>query len=127
MQETELEFVVHKNPPSPNNVGLLRMHWAARRKLYDSWKVMVRAAAGTKRVPGEVYIHVTRRYASNPLDPDNLYASMKYLLDAMVHHKIIDDDSNKVIKGLKVIQVKSKMKEVGVTVRVSKAPFPSSL
>lgn len=126
METDSLVFSISKNPPAPNNVGLLRMHWAARRKLYDKWKVMVRAAAGTSRMPGEVVVHVTRRYAVHPLDPDNLYASMKFLLDAMVHHKIIDGDNAKVIKDLKVVQEKSKMKDIGVTVRVSRAPSPSA-
>ena len=81
-------------PPSLNKV--LRMHWARRRSLKDSWmaQIAVRARlAGWKvkpvdvKVRGIITIHNARTY-----DKDNAYGACKIIFDALKTLGLIVDD-----------------------------------
>jgi hypothetical protein len=93
-----LRLTIPDIPPGPNGRrGLFRLHWAARRRLFESWAWLVTTAlhrrpdaALKKRV--SVSIHQVRRRA---LDRDNLYASCKPVLDALVTNRLIFDDSER--------------------------------
>jgi Holliday junction resolvase RusA-like endonuclease len=79
--------------------GLLRMGWRARSKYNHYWIQLVRSQIDmthkTPRTRQTVFISQMRRKA---MDRDNLYASCKPILDALVHWKLIKDDSEKYIE-----------------------------
>ena len=91
---------------APGMNVLMRMHFRTYGKVRDKWQLMLRAAAGTQRftVPCDVWI--VRHYASQPLDPDNRYASAKVILDGLVRSGILPNDNDKCIASLKVEQFK---------------------
>ena len=96
--DINLILTIDEVPRSPNGPnGLLRMHWARRRRYADGWYWLVfRAMGGDAHCCGElratVRIHQVRRRL---LDTDNLYASVKPVLDAMRKTGLIFDDSAK--------------------------------
>jgi len=70
-------------PPSGNM--LKRMHWAPYGRLLERWFWLVRAAQGFHAVPppaGKRKLTITR-HGERALDRDNLYASMKPLVDVL--------------------------------------------
>jgi len=107
-----MRLVINDIPKSPNgSQGLLRMHWAARGKYNQYWKLLIRSQfrslpedpPDTKK---KVSISQMRRRL---LDRDNLYASCKPILDAMTRCNLIRDDSEEWIE-LHVTQVTGKQK-----------------
>jgi hypothetical protein len=87
-------------PRSANR--MLRAHWAARRRDRESWRQHVRRACGRRRsrMRGRVDLRVLV-YRRHRQDPDNAYASMKNLLDALVLEGWLEDDSSDLL-GLEV-------------------------
>ena len=70
-------------PPSGNLIK--RMHWARYAKLLERWWWLVRTARGMDDVPtasGKRKLTITR-HGVRPLDRDNLYASMKPVIDVL--------------------------------------------
>ena len=70
-------------PPSGNI--LKRMHWARYSKLLERWWWLVRTASGFASVPpptGKRRLTITR-HAARTLDRDNLYASVKPVVDVL--------------------------------------------
>lgn len=103
------EFTIPRVPLSPNR--MLRMHWAKRRKEQNSWVPEMFAslspentewmrlwARRDKKVKVKITVHHKRLF-----DPDNLYGSVKFILDVMRHLGFLKDDSPKWLK-LKVYQ-----------------------
>ncbi len=73
--------------------GLIRMHWSKRKKLKEklTWLVLGQSRA---RHLGRVRISYHRNYKSRPFDLiDNMPASLKLLMDAIVAAGLIEDDS----------------------------------
>lgn len=84
-----------RTTPSPNE--MLRWHWTQRHKLKldYGWSLVAEGARDKKNQAKdkekrrvEIY-----SYRKQLLDPDNLYGSVKLLLDAMIDMKLIYDDS----------------------------------
>lgn len=90
--------------------GLLRMGFRARSKYNEYWRLLVRQQLDmrhkTPRTRQTVSISQMRRRL---FDRDNLYASCKPICDALVHWKLIRDDSEKYI-DLKPTQMIGKEK-----------------
>lgn len=104
-----IKLTIPRLPPSPNGKGgYLRMHWAKRRKDKEEWKweivaqlllepgmapvdpwVLVRTAP---RCKVKVRIHQVR---ARKLDRDNLWASVKNIVDAIVICGLARGDSEK--------------------------------
>jgi hypothetical protein len=102
-----IHLVIPELAPSLNGKnGLLRMHWSKVSKIKARWKVLLLEAADRQRMKGPCHIKVVRHYASQPLEADNAYASLKVLLDAMRYASIIEDDSLALIGKPEVDQVK---------------------
>lgn len=94
-----LKLTIPRIPVGPNGPrGLFRMHWSARRRDRQEWTLEI--AAAVRAAPGapefcatgfrNVTIHQVRR---RRLDHDNLHASCKHVLDALVSAGLIVDDS----------------------------------
>lgn len=84
-------------PVGPNGPrGLLRMHWARRRKYTEKWSWLIRAAMGYPCIfdaaPDKAKVTITQ-HRKRLMDKDNLYASCKPLLDGLVDWQLIADDS----------------------------------
>lgn len=91
-------LTIPRIPAGPNGRGgLFRQHYQARRRDRIMWEQEILAA---RRADGryvekattfrDVTIHQIRK---RKLDPDNLYASCKHVLDALVTGGLIVDDS----------------------------------
>jgi Holliday junction resolvase RusA-like endonuclease len=82
-------------PRSPNGQnGLLRMHWRTRARYWMHWGQLVRAAVtqGNRTPPeGRQRVQVVQ-FRRRKLDTDNLYASCKPLIDALVTWNLLRDD-----------------------------------
>ena len=90
-------FTIPRVPPSPNEV--MRMHWGDRRKLWPMWRQEIAVALSPeqreeiwkwRQARILVSIHQRRRKL---LDHDNLYGSVKPILDGIVRCGWVGDDS----------------------------------
>jgi len=84
-----MNFTLTTLPPSPNK----RVHWAVKRKMRDEYAWLMIQAMGVPRlkVLGKARVDIVR-YAIRMMDKDNLYASMKQVIDALrMAHIIVDD------------------------------------
>ena len=93
---TTIRIEIPEVVPSLNR--LLRMHWAARRRLLKRWEWAVFAEVYrvggplAVRFHGKVQVRICRR-SRGMLDQDNLAGSAKFVLDALKVSKVIADDS----------------------------------
>jgi Holliday junction resolvase RusA-like endonuclease len=70
------------------------MHWAARKRYNEYWRDLVRLEIDNSHKPCKVKMSVAiGQMRRRKLDPDNLHASVKNLLDALKYWKLIKDDS----------------------------------
>ena len=76
--------------------GLMRMHWAKRRKLQEKWTWLISSVTNAK-IKGRVSITYTRSSVTAP-DWDNLCASFKTIGDALVKNGVIVDDNPRVVE-----------------------------
>jgi hypothetical protein len=95
-----MRLVIEDIPRGMNGShGLLRMGWRARSKYNKYWLQLIRSQINMAHRPARarqvVSISQMRRRL---LDRDNLYASVKPILDALRHWKLIKDDSEKWIE-----------------------------
>lgn len=88
-------MVIPDIPRSPNGPrGLLRMHWAARNRYFKLWHTYIRAAIDNSHKPCKCKMRVSiAQMRKRLLDKDNMFASVKPILDALTHWKLIKDDS----------------------------------
>ena len=76
-------LIIPEVPPSGNIIK--RLHWTAYSRLLERWFFLVRCTDGFLDVPTagcRRRLTITRR-GTRPLDRDNLYASMKPLIDVL--------------------------------------------
>lgn len=94
-----LVHVAGIEPPGLNgNDGLLRMHWSGRKRLAARLELMLMQALAAgqiqvERPKGKVRVTYVRSYRANPMDEDNLAASAKPVLDALVKLGVLVNDS----------------------------------
>lgn len=79
-------------PPSPNRV--LGKHWSMKAGVKDEWVLLVR----TQIIPTPMMRFAKKRvtitlHHSRSYDKDNLYASVKPVVDALKHWNLIWDDA----------------------------------
>ena len=84
-------------PVSPNGPkGYLRMHWAKRAKYNEAWAWKVRAAMGypgiLNQAPDMARVTIVQ-YRRKMLDTDNLWASVKPIVDGLEDWQLLVDDS----------------------------------
>jgi Holliday junction resolvase RusA-like endonuclease len=100
-------FVPYTPPGLNGSNGLIRAHWTKRRKMAADCLLRTLAALPSKqRIAGPLRLRYTRRYARQPLDLDNLAASIKLPLDALVKAGVLEDDNPRVISELVTRQEK---------------------
>lgn len=113
-----LEFQINALTDSPNK--FLGAHWVTRKRNADKWRRLVwtkvwhlKPPAPLKRAEVEC-----ERHGARMLDADNARGSFKAVIDALVHWGVIADDSVAVIGEPKIVQVKSRLKDKKIVVRV---------
>jgi Holliday junction resolvase RusA-like endonuclease len=75
------------------------MHWGPRKRYGDLWRTLIRAEIDNSHKPCRKKMRVViSQMRKRLLDPDNLVASVKPILDALVDWKLIKDDSNEWIE-----------------------------
>ncbi len=93
--EFVVRLVLQDIPRSPNgSKGLLRMsHWA-RSRYNEYWRNLVRSQIDNSHSPcRQCMVVEISQMRPRKLDRDNLAASCKPILDALVHWKLIKDDN----------------------------------
>lgn len=88
------ELMVSEVAPSPNTY--VRAHWTVYQKIKTLWSwliVMALQGSGKPLVPLPKAKVSIARFASRLLDPDNLVAAQKPVIDALKSNGIIQDDT----------------------------------
>lgn len=112
---TEITFL-GRVPGNNGTGGLLRLHWAARKKLAERLDWIVRAQTSYCHT-GAVHLELVRYSMSSTLmDYDNLVSTGKFVLDSIVRRKVIVDDNPSVIVTRLYRQEKVKGKDEQRTV-----------
>jgi Holliday junction resolvase RusA-like endonuclease len=106
-----VRLIIPDIPKSPNGKkGTIRMDWWKRPAYRKYWQYLVRSAIDNSHKPCKVKMSVAIcQMRQRKLDPDNLHASVKALLDALKYWKLIKDDSEEWIE-LSCTQVVGKEK-----------------
>ena len=100
---------------APSLNKMIRMHWAKKSKMKKAVKMMV-AAKMNGRFDGKVQV-TYERFSTGSLDPvDNLPATAKWWMDAIVNLGIIKDDDATVILDPIIKQHKVKTRKEQKTV-----------
>lgn len=77
--------------PMTNN-RLLRSHWAVRKREKTAWGVLLRSQhPPPQQSEGKRRVEITV-FRNRLQDKDNSYASVKPLVDALVHQGFLEDD-----------------------------------
>jgi len=116
-----LRFFLPLKPPGLNGPkGLMRMHYRERVRLTEVFDLAVLAALPSRNlIPGPVRVTYTVHYARQPRDPDNLAASLKFPLDAVVKAGVLEDDGPHVVAELVTRQIKvPRVKDEGCTLEI---------
>ena len=99
-------------------------HWELT-SLKAQWRKIVRAALPAEFPQfgrGPVHVGVVR-CAVGMMDRDNAVASMKYVIDGLVHAGVIDDDNQDVVYGVDVVQHKvHKNDQTGIVLFIEEVP-----
>lgn len=115
-----MKLTIPDVPPSLNKV--LRMHWAAKRKLKKHWTEIFYAELfskpadfSRKKRTVKITLHHSRFY-----DKDNAYGAVKPLVDVLTDHSVIVDDSAEWLE-LTVEQAKVPHKQRFTTIEIEPA------
>jgi Holliday junction resolvase RusA-like endonuclease len=118
-----LELTIPELLPSLNRMaGAGKGHWSGWQREKKRWRDWVLVAKHNQArlfsTPKfeRVRIEVDRYCYAHITDNDNLRAGLKHLLDGLVAHGILLDDTSKVIETLEIQQIKIKRKEQQKTV-----------
>ena len=100
-----MKFYIKELAPGLN--VMLRQHFRTRGCIRDRWttEILAQREGGPINLR-KVRILIRRYFARNPLEIDNLYASAKIPLDALVRAGILLDDSLEVLLDLRMTQHK---------------------
>jgi hypothetical protein len=114
-----IEIEIPEVAPSLNK--LIRLHWAARRKLQQRWSWLIlskRPSIVTAPKKAKVVIN---RQSPKFLDTDNLYGASKMIVDALKHAALISGDDP---SRLTLVCTQSRGKaETKITVDVDNEPI----
>lgn len=116
IENYELKLEIKKLPKTPNAIGKASI-WQSHAERH-LWKRAIAAAIPIKErppMPLEKAELVLTRHSSVEPDLDNLYSSFKFVIDALVHTGIIEDDKPSKI-DLKCKWQKAKRNEGKITI-----------
>ncbi len=126
----QITLTIPELPPGPNasgrahnrSKGIYGMHWSERRKLFERWRWLVLEAVGEAGYPNfgsmPVRVEVLRRNPS-AMDWDNFGASLKPVMDALVHCRVLDDDNPDIVQELKLRQERTVPARQGLLIEIS--------
>lgn len=79
--------------PKPTN-QLSRMHWAAKSKMVNEIKVLVRTLVGHRKPPQplERATLTLTRFSSTQPDYDGLVSSFKHVIDGLIWAQVLEND-----------------------------------
>jgi hypothetical protein len=94
VRETGMKLDIPDVPPSLNRT--LRMHWAKKQDIKNSWILLIRQQLNGAYLKPIVKMRckITLCHA-RAYDKDNLYGSVKPLVDALRFNRLIMDDTAK--------------------------------
>jgi len=86
-------IVIQGLPKMTNTIG--RKHWSYKAKEARTWKDLVGLALGTNipKRPLNKAVVMCRRHSSKCPDYDGLVSSFKHVIDGLVEHGVLQDDS----------------------------------
>ena len=124
-----IRLVISEPTPSPNKMNRGRVpHFVTMKALRKRWRDLVWAAVIDARTAGQIVEPPTgrrrvtiERHSSGALDVDNLYGSLKVLLDELRDFELIKNDDQKNIE-LAARNVKSKRKDAKTVVLLEDIP-----
>jgi len=112
----DLSLTFTELPPGLNGRnGLIRLHWKDRQALLARWRILVLEAIGTATgtcstpitfAPTHPCTVEVLRVDRRMMDWDNLGASLKPVLDGLVHAGVLSDDGPAVVTHLTMRQAK---------------------
>ena len=97
---TEEKYGSHAIAPSLNKT--LRMHWAVKKKMKDTFRLLIRNIMSLQEIKkakaGQKYRLDIVSYRKRSLDRDNLFGGHKTLIDALCEEGFVwDDDPHSII------------------------------
>lgn len=105
--------------------GLLTMHFSEYGEMKRQWASIIQNAVQHATPLGwEGYGHgpiwmLIVRFSTGIMDMDNLYSSMKPVMDGLVRAGVMSDDNPMVLPWPKIVQVKTKSKkQVGLVIAI---------
>lgn len=105
-----IEFEYADRPPGLNgSKGLMRMHWATRKKVKENLMWLI-ASRKYKKHKGKVTVEIVN-YAIRLMDWDNLASTFKVLGDSLVKLGILEEDKPQIVVEFSMGQEKVKTKK----------------
>lgn len=98
-------FFIDTVLPGANDV--LRIHHHAYSRMKRDYGMLVRVAIRRAQLKRMAWADITFTWREKPAainkrrDPDNIRAAAKFILDALVHEQILEDDSLRFVVGLR--------------------------
>ena len=100
------------------------MHWTEWRKVKDKWAGHILEATNVGIIRfQQCHVVYTRGYWNHAGDIDNVAASIKPILDALVKRGVLPDDNPNCVQELTVKQEKQKKGECTTRVVINGIPF----
>ncbi len=114
-----IEIEIPEVAPSLNK--LIRLHWAARRKLQQKWAWMVISKRPAITMAPKKAKVIINRQSPHLLDTDNLYGASKIIVDALKAAALIQGDDP---ARLNLVCTQNRGKaETKITVQVDNEPI----
>jgi len=89
------------------------MHWSKRKRLADEYHLSLIEYRG-RTIHTPCNLHFIFKFKQRPLDCSNCSFMVKMLEDAMVHNKILIDDTIQYVKRIHITSTKGERDEVKI-------------
>ena len=100
--EKEAKLVIPGELPTMNEIiNISKTHWAKYKKMKDEWTGIVVLYASQQEIPAfeAVELDITYYRSNKRVDPDNLCAAKKIILDGLQEAGVLENDGWKEVKG----------------------------
>ena len=110
MSERTTKIILYNLPKVSANQFYAGVHWSKRKKLKDTYKLLIRSQTKRKFIkPCNVEYQFT--FKNKPLDCSNTNGMLKMIEDCL-----FDDDSINIVKAIGIISLKGAFDKVEITV-----------